>query len=294
MTSPSAENNDVVDLTYADDLISKNKFFKSMLQSMSVNIQEELNNSINILLDPNKHVGEYDHALDVIEEYIDNIDYAIDFQRLGGFQVFIPGLKSPELIVRSKTAQLIAGLVQNNLYCQEKFIEHPTYINLLMNVAENDVDVEVRIKAFFAISCLVRQNVSIFWKFIDVGGINLVVNALKSSNDKMQIKGMFLIYSTCHMGNDVAEIYVDNGVVELICLIVKSMEKSFENFHHDLFLSTLNQLLRMSPSKVKQICTSVKDFKVSLLSLRDSYPSNNMDYQEEKDQILWLMETLAL
>jgi len=51
---------------------------------------------------------------------------------------------------------------------------------------------------------LVRQNVSIFWKFIDLGGIKLVVNALKSSNDKMQIKGMFLIYSTCHMGNDVA------------------------------------------------------------------------------------------
>jgi len=43
---------------------------------MSVNVQEELNNSINILLDTNKHVEEYYHAFDVIEEYIDNIDYA--------------------------------------------------------------------------------------------------------------------------------------------------------------------------------------------------------------------------
>jgi len=151
---------------------------------MTVNVQEELNNSINILLDTNKHVGEFDHAFDVIEEYIDNIDYAngiliftcivwtifgcfgtiliinivSDFQKLGGFQVFIPGLKSPEPTVRAKTAKLIGSLVQNNPYCQEKFIEHPTYINLLMNVVENDIEIDVRTKALYAISCKLNCN----------------------------------------------------------------------------------------------------------------------------------------
>lgn len=43
---------------------------------MSVNVQEEMNNSINILLDTKKHVEEHEYAFDVIEEYIDNIDYA--------------------------------------------------------------------------------------------------------------------------------------------------------------------------------------------------------------------------
>jgi len=86
------------------------------------------------------------------------INIVLDFQKLGGFQIFIPGLKSSEPTVRGKTAQLIAALVQNNPYCQEKFIEHPSYINLLMDLVENDDDVEVRTKALYAISCKLNCN----------------------------------------------------------------------------------------------------------------------------------------
>lgn len=43
---------------------------------MSVNVHEELNNSINILFDNNKQVDEHEFAFDVIAEYVDNIDYA--------------------------------------------------------------------------------------------------------------------------------------------------------------------------------------------------------------------------
>lgn len=43
---------------------------------MAVNVHEEMNNSINILLDSKKHVEEHIFAFDVICEYIENIDYA--------------------------------------------------------------------------------------------------------------------------------------------------------------------------------------------------------------------------
>lgn len=72
--------------------------------------------------------------------------------------------------------------------------------------------------------------------------------------------------------------YVDNGVVEIITSIIMDMEKNFESLHHELFLSTLNQLIRMSPVRVKEICTSLEDFKLALTSLRDSY-SNESKYQ---------------
>lgn len=75
-----------------------------------------------------------------------------DFQKLGGFQVFIPGLNSEHKSVRCKTAELIATLVQHNVYCQEKFFDNPTYIHLLMSLVENDLEMEVRIKALHAIS----------------------------------------------------------------------------------------------------------------------------------------------
>lgn len=55
------------------------------------------------------------------------------------------------------------------------------------------------------------------------------------------------------------------------------MKNSLED-NHELFLSTLNQLIEMSPSTVKEICTSVNNFKESLLSLEDSY-SNDSNYK---------------
>lgn len=75
-----------------------------------------------------------------------------DFQKLGGYQVFIPGLNSEHKSVRCKTAELIATLAQNNSYCQEKFFDHPAYICLLMSLVENDPEMDVRIKALLAIS----------------------------------------------------------------------------------------------------------------------------------------------
>lgn len=43
---------------------------------MTVNVHEEMNNSINILLDSDKPAAEYEYALDVIGEHVDTIDYA--------------------------------------------------------------------------------------------------------------------------------------------------------------------------------------------------------------------------
>lgn len=65
--------------------------------------------------------------------------------------------------------------------------------------------------------------------------------------------------------------YVNNGVVEIICTIIMSMEKSLENYYHELFLTTLNQLLQVSPSKVKEICSKFGELKETLLSLQRIY-----------------------
>lgn len=69
--------------------------------------------------------------------------------------------------------------------------------------------------------------------------------------------------------------YVDNGVVEEMCHIIMSMEKSLDECHHELFLSSLNQLLRMSPVRVKEICTKLENLNQALCSLRDSYPESS-------------------
>lgn len=274
----------------------RKKFLSNVFSNMSVNVQEEMNNAINILHDNNKQLSDYDMAFDIIAEYVDKIDYANDFEKLGGFHIFLPCLRSEHPTVRIKTCELITTLVQNNPYCQEKLMENINYLRALISLVENDLDDEVRIKALTAISSLVRNIVTVFWKFIELGGKDLIINVLKASNSTLQIKAVFIICSTCQMGNDVAEMYIDNGVVELISSIIMVMGEKYAIFHHDLLLSTLNQLLRMSPVRVKEICSSLEDFKQTLISLKDitySDPDESR-YKEEKDQVVLLMETLAL
>lgn len=48
---------------------------------MSVNVHEEMNNSINILFDNNKQVDEHEFAFEVLAEYVDHIDYANGYKR---------------------------------------------------------------------------------------------------------------------------------------------------------------------------------------------------------------------
>lgn len=55
--------------------------------------------------------------------------------------------------MRTKTAELIATVLQNNPYCQTKFIEKPNYVQLLMTLVEREQEALIRIKALHAISC---------------------------------------------------------------------------------------------------------------------------------------------
>ena len=59
----------------------RKKFLSNVLSTMSVNVHEEMNNSINILFDNNKQADEHEFAFDVIAEYVDNIDYANGYKR---------------------------------------------------------------------------------------------------------------------------------------------------------------------------------------------------------------------
>jgi len=79
-------------------------------------------------------------------------NYFSDFEKLGGFHIFLPCIRSEHPTVRVKMCELIAKLVQHNPYCQEKFMENTKYPKALISMVENDPNDEVRIKALAAIS----------------------------------------------------------------------------------------------------------------------------------------------
>lgn len=124
---------------------------------MSVNVIEELQKSIKILSNANElrsedDPAEYDGALEVIADYVDNMDIANDFYKIGGFAIFGPCLNSNHSSLRWRAADIIAELTQNNPYCQEKVLE-AGLMPMLLNMVDTDPSEQSRIKALYALSC---------------------------------------------------------------------------------------------------------------------------------------------
>jgi len=138
----------------------------------------------------------------------------------------LPWMRSEDPSVRMKICEMISMLVQNP-YCLKKYMENTDRLKELMSMVENDNNDEVRVKALVAITSesqiycnqfnhctliilsvsylnfidLARQNVHVFWQFIELGGKDLIFNSLKSPIDELKIKAVLLICLTCHLSD---------------------------------------------------------------------------------------------
>lgn len=130
---------------------------KQTLSSLSCNVIEELQKSIKVLsniidLRPDDDTSQHESALEKIADFVDNIDIANDFYKIGGFSIFGPCLNSPHSSIRWRAADVIAELAQNNPFCQERFLETGLF-PILLNMIDTDPAETVRIKALYAVSC---------------------------------------------------------------------------------------------------------------------------------------------
>ncbi|XP_015586417.1 hsp70-binding protein 1 isoform X2 [Cephus cinctus] len=200
----------------------RKKFLDEALSSITVNVIEELQKAIKLLtgvgeLQPGDDPSEYEVALERIADFVDNIDIANDFYKIGGFSIFGPCLNSPHSNIRWRTADIIAELTQNNPFCQEKVLEIGA-MPILLNMVDSDPSEQARIKALYAVSCLVREN-PISLRHMDVNdGYSVLLRAIQSPVEKLQIKSAFLLSSLCNKDNsdNLKATLVRMGLVEQI------------------------------------------------------------------------------
>ncbi|KAH9374077.1 hypothetical protein HPB48_005346 [Haemaphysalis longicornis] len=131
-----------------------------------------------------------------VQQYIDVVDYARDFEKMGGFQVFPELLDYPNSMVRVETCALIAELVQNNPHCQQAAV---LSTNRLLRLLDSETDDEVRCKALYALSCMVRQNRAAYKKFEHLGGPDVLRRTLfETTNRRLKTKASFLVATLCN------------------------------------------------------------------------------------------------
>lgn len=138
-------------------MLQKKTFLNEALSSLTVNVIEELQKAVQVLsnvinLRADDDSSEYEITLERIAEFIDNIDIANDFYKIGGFAIFQPCLNSSHSNIRWRIAEIIADLAQNNPFCQDKLLEAGVF-PVLLSMVDTDPSKLVRIKALYAVSC---------------------------------------------------------------------------------------------------------------------------------------------
>ncbi|CAK9796851.1 Hsp70-binding protein 1 [Anthophora plagiata] len=198
----------------------RKNFLKQTLSSLSCNVIEELQKAIKILsnvvdLRPEDDASQHETALERISDFVDNIDVANDFYKIGGFSIFGPCLNSPHSSIRWRAADVIAELAQNNPFCQERCLETGLF-PILLNMVDTDPAEAVRIKALYAVSCIVREHPTSL-KYMDMyDGYSVLFRAMQSSVKKLQVKSAFLLSSLCNKENttDLKLTLVNMGLIE--------------------------------------------------------------------------------
>ncbi|XP_014488095.1 PREDICTED: hsp70-binding protein 1-like [Dinoponera quadriceps] len=237
----------------------KKTFLSNALSSLTANVIEELQEDIQTLsgivnLKADADSSMYENALKRIGYHVDNIDVANDFHKIGGFSLFQLCLNSSHSNIRWRIADIIAKLAQNNPYCQEKILETGLF-PILLSMVDTDPSEHSKIKALYAVSCIVRENPTSL-KYMEINdGYSVLLRALQSSTEKLQIKSAFLLSNLCSKENssDIKHTLVKMGFIEQAIGLLS---------RDNLQLEIREQLLRM-------LCSMVSDnFLPALEELR--------------------------
>ena len=97
--------------------------------------------------DTSRHI----EALETLKDWCEDLNFAIDFQKLNGYSLLANILNNENETIRSLSCDLVGTCAQNNPHCQETLLDFKI-LPLMLYKLDKDVD-DVKIKALFAISC---------------------------------------------------------------------------------------------------------------------------------------------
>ncbi|SCU84455.1 LADA_0D01772g1_1 [Lachancea dasiensis] len=135
-------------------------------------------------------------AFDNFEMLIENLDNANNIENMKLWEPLIGVLKSPESELRAFTLSVIGTAVQNNTKSQESFLAYNDGLAQVIGIAKDPNEkTDVRTKAFYALSNLVKHNRDSFEKIRKLGGLAVIEAVLRDSSltDKLKLRALALV-----------------------------------------------------------------------------------------------------
>lgn len=135
-------------------------------------------------------------AFDNFEMLIENLDNANNIENLKLWEPLIAVLDSTESELRAFALSVTGTAVQNNEKSQNNFAKYDGSLAKVMQIAGNaQEDAQVRIKAFYTLSSLIRHNKEIYKQFYELDGLKLIAPVLNdaNANEKLKLRVMALL-----------------------------------------------------------------------------------------------------
>lgn len=167
----------------------RRKFLEEALKSMSVDVVAEMQRICGILMDPDASESEKVDAMSELSDYVENLDTANDFCKIGGLPVLMKCLDSEMTSLRESAARTIGSMAQNNPFTQKQLLDDK-FITKLMTLIS---DPEMGAKALYGLSGIIRAYEPATAHFIDVGGLECLLTCLSCGVEKICTQAMFML-----------------------------------------------------------------------------------------------------
>ncbi|XP_075773717.1 hsp70-binding protein 1 isoform X2 [Pelodiscus sinensis] len=215
-------------------------------------------------------------ALELLAELCENLDNAADFCKLDGMRLLAHRyLEHPVPDLRWRAAHLVGTCAQNVPKVQEQALALGCMRKLLRLLDHDGADL-VRVKALFAISCLVRAQEGGLQQFLRLDGFSVLMRAMQSPVQKLKVKSAFLLQNLLLDNPEHKETLCSMGMVQQLVALIRSEHSPF----HEHVLGALCSLVTDFPQGVRE-CREPQLALEELLKERCQLLQQQEEFQEE-------------
>lgn len=256
----------------------RRQWLQEALAGMSVDVVQQLTNGIKVLLDSGNELEDKEETLDRLEDWLGNIDMAINFHKIGGFPALWQCLTSEHPTLRSGSAHLVAEISQNNPYCQDKFLADG-FLGVLTSQLDKDSDETCRVKALYAISCMCREYPPAVAAFAALDGWSVLLRAIQTTHvPRLRTKACFFLSHVVLNDPSLVADLVSMGLVLQLAAVLQEPH----DLTHEHVLSALLTLARGSSDARHEVADSRLKME-QLLSDKYRELEGQEEYSEARD-----------
>ncbi|XP_034394438.1 hsp70-binding protein 1 [Cyclopterus lumpus] len=215
-------------------------------------------------------------AFEILSELCENLDNARDLMTLGGLELCISQyLCHAQSGLRWRAAQLIAFCAQNMPQVQV-YLFSTGVLPKLLQLTDSDPDSTVRVKALYAVSCLIREQEEGLQAFLSHDGVSVLMRVMQSDIEKLRTKSAFLLLNLLTSHPKQKDTAVSMGMVQQLVSVLRTPHLPF----HEHVLGALCCLVEDCPQGLKD-CRNPSLGLKELLRQRTTELQGKEESQEE-------------